>query len=268
MTNKITGPVQLSRELETWNGRAKDFYELHEKPARQAQVEYFLQLVKDRRLQKVGGSALDIGCGVGDYAISLAKTGIQVTGLDLSDGMLTYGAKLAARAGVEIDWVQAPWSEEYRESQGWDKSFDFTYAILCPAMALDGAVEAMSKASQGACMLVMFDSRRDSTLDWLWSFFPPQKEEGWSVDGVLSQLRSLGYEPQINQQINPETEYFTLEEGLDYFSKRLFRSSQLTLEELKEKISPLLQTKLQKKLIENTTEDVIAWISWRVDHGK
>jgi len=51
-----------------------------------------------------GGKVLDLGCGTGDLAISLAAAGLQVTGCDISPEML-HQATSAESAG-EIDWVQ------------------------------------------------------------------------------------------------------------------------------------------------------------------
>ena len=49
-----------------------------------------IQLVKDKNPE----SALDIATGTGDLAISLAQAGVpKVTGLDLSEGMLSVGRK-------------------------------------------------------------------------------------------------------------------------------------------------------------------------------
>jgi len=56
---------------------------------------------------KVGNSVLDIGCGIGRHSIELAKRGYDVTGVDISSGMLIEAAKAAQEAGVKITWVQA-----------------------------------------------------------------------------------------------------------------------------------------------------------------
>jgi SAM-dependent methyltransferase len=56
---------------------------------------------------KVGSSVLDIGCGIGRHSIELAKRGYDVTGVDISSGMLAEADKAAQEAGVKITWVQA-----------------------------------------------------------------------------------------------------------------------------------------------------------------
>jgi len=50
---------------------------------------------------------LDIGCGTGRHAVELAKWGYQITGVDLSAGMLAEAGKTARQAKVDVTWVQA-----------------------------------------------------------------------------------------------------------------------------------------------------------------
>lgn len=47
---------------------------------------------------------LDLGTGAGFFAILLAQAGCEVTGIDLSEGMLAQAAALADEAGCTVDW--------------------------------------------------------------------------------------------------------------------------------------------------------------------
>lgn len=47
---------------------------------------------------------LDLGTGAGFFAILLAQAGCEVTGVDLSEGMLAQAAALADEAGCTVDW--------------------------------------------------------------------------------------------------------------------------------------------------------------------
>src|SRR5260370_209411 len=66
-----------------------------------AELEFFLSLFP---LAK-GSRILDGGCGTGRHSIEMAKRGFNVTGLDLSPGMLQVAQKNAAEAGVEVEWL-------------------------------------------------------------------------------------------------------------------------------------------------------------------
>ncbi len=54
-----------------------------------------------------GSHILDVGCGTGRHAVELARRGYQVTGVDISAGMLTEAAKAAREAGVEVELIHA-----------------------------------------------------------------------------------------------------------------------------------------------------------------
>jgi len=54
-----------------------------------------------------GSRILDLGCGTGRHSVELAKRGYQITGVDISSGMLAEAKKAAKKAGVEVEWIEA-----------------------------------------------------------------------------------------------------------------------------------------------------------------
>ena len=54
-----------------------------------------------------GCSILDMGCGTGRHAVELAKRRYQVTGVDISSGMLAEAKKTAQEAKVKIEWIHS-----------------------------------------------------------------------------------------------------------------------------------------------------------------
>jgi SAM-dependent methyltransferase len=62
--------------------------------------EFYLKLA-----QRVGGQALELGCGTGRYTIPMAQAGIAITGLDITPGMLEQARRKAA--GLPVEWVEA-----------------------------------------------------------------------------------------------------------------------------------------------------------------
>jgi SAM-dependent methyltransferase len=61
------------------------------------------QLVKHARVRS-GQRLLDVGCGTGVVAVTAARRGAQVTGLDLTPALLERARENAQLAGVSIDW--------------------------------------------------------------------------------------------------------------------------------------------------------------------
>lgn len=52
--------------------------------------------------QRINGNILELGCGTGDIVIALARAGIDVTGLDISTGMLDHAAMKLEKEPPEI----------------------------------------------------------------------------------------------------------------------------------------------------------------------
>jgi 2-polyprenyl-3-methyl-5-hydroxy-6-metoxy-1,4-benzoquinol methylase len=53
------------------------------------------------------GTALDIGCGTGNYSLFLAKKGFQVTGIDFSTKALAVARRRARQNALKIKLVRA-----------------------------------------------------------------------------------------------------------------------------------------------------------------
>jgi SAM-dependent methyltransferase len=51
-----------------------------------------------------GQSLLDVGCGTGVVAVTAARAGLRVTGLDLTPELLQRARENSTIAGVEVDW--------------------------------------------------------------------------------------------------------------------------------------------------------------------
>ncbi len=52
-----------------------------------------------------GERVLDVGCGTGNAALRAAEAGARVVGVDLTPELLEVGGRLAAEAGLELEWV-------------------------------------------------------------------------------------------------------------------------------------------------------------------
>jgi SAM-dependent methyltransferase len=68
----------------------------------------------------VHGDVLDVGCGLGDNAVYLAKNGHPVTGLDISPTALITAERRAADAGVDVKFAVA----DSTKLDGYTDAFD------------------------------------------------------------------------------------------------------------------------------------------------
>jgi SAM-dependent methyltransferase len=53
-----------------------------------------------------GEEVLDVACGTGNAALRAAQAGAQVVGVDLTPELFETGRRLAADAGVQVEWLQ------------------------------------------------------------------------------------------------------------------------------------------------------------------
>lgn len=57
--------------------------------------------------RKYSGPVLELACGTGRVAIPLAKEGFLVTGIDISDSMLSEARRKSSQAGIVVEWIKA-----------------------------------------------------------------------------------------------------------------------------------------------------------------
>jgi len=74
---------------------------------------------------------LDMGCGTGRHSIEFAKRGYQVTGVDISSGMLMEAEKKARQEGVIVEWVRSD-AAQFRST----KLFDAAVCLCEGALGL------------------------------------------------------------------------------------------------------------------------------------
>lgn len=121
------------------------------------------------------GIALDMGCGTGTNAISLAAHGWQVTGIDFIGSAIHAARRKARRAKLKIEFVQA----DIVQLDMINKSFDFILDIGCfhnltPSQKL-AYVDNVNRliASQGTFLLYGFIKTQS------------EKNPGISVEDIL-----------------------------------------------------------------------------------
>ena len=147
------------------------------------------------------GEAVDLGCGPGQLVIELARRapGLHVTGIDLSDEMLTQGQDNARRAGVAErasfrrgDAQQIPFP---------DASLDLVVSTLSlhhwsdPVAVLDEIARALRPGGS----FLIFDLRRDMIAPcWLLLWFATHVAVPAALRRVNEPLgsRNAAYTPQ------------------------------------------------------------------------
>lgn len=77
-----------------------------------------------------GARVLDVACGDGRLALELARRGLRVTGVDISEDFLAAGRRSAEVEGLAVEWRLSdmrdlPWSDEFDGAFCGGSSFGF-----------------------------------------------------------------------------------------------------------------------------------------------
>lgn len=104
------------------------------------------------------GRALDVGCGRGRDALSLAKRGWKVTGVDSAEEALAQARQRAADEGVQVQWIAGDVSD--LAGLGLEPGFTLLYDFGCihglPDVARASALAGLTElAAPGATLLVV-----------------------------------------------------------------------------------------------------------------
>lgn len=86
--------------IEVFKGYADLYDVLYDEKDYAGEAGFILEII--RRYSENGAKTLlDVGCGTGRHLVSFARTGIKVTGFDVSKGMIRHAKERIAKAGRE-----------------------------------------------------------------------------------------------------------------------------------------------------------------------
>lgn len=89
-----------------------------------------------------GQRLLDVGCGPGRHALALARTGLDVVGIDIAPAFVELAADAAAREGLTARFELAD-----ARQLGFDREFDAVISLCQGAFGLAGGVGGESVGS-------------------------------------------------------------------------------------------------------------------------
>ncbi|MDR0621359.1 MAG: class I SAM-dependent methyltransferase [Deltaproteobacteria bacterium] len=129
---KMDTTAVRSADKDFWNRRAKSFPRYSPDPS--GHEVGLLQLARGLGVDFRGKTVLDVGCGAGLYTIRLAKEGKFVTGLDVSDEVLSINSLDAQREKLDnVEYVNSDWLA-FKP----DRVYDLLFCSMTPALHSHG----------------------------------------------------------------------------------------------------------------------------------
>lgn len=68
---------------------------------------YEVDFIRNELNLRSGMHVLDVGCGTGRHSLAMATRGLQITGIDISSGMLSIARENAQKNGLRVTFIQA-----------------------------------------------------------------------------------------------------------------------------------------------------------------
>ncbi len=180
-----------------------------------------------QHVQMAGTEIVDIGCGGGILAESMAKAGATVTGIDMAEGPLAVARLHQHESGAEVDYRQATAEELASEAA---ESFDIVTCLemlehvpdpsevirSCAALVKPGGHVFFSTINRNPKSFAFAIVGAEYVLKLLPAgthdyakFIRPSELESWARPAGLSLKDSIG------MHYNPITKEYSLGENLD-----------------------------------------------------
>lgn len=262
---------------ELWDARsvkwaARDSEDEAARQQNEARYQYTDDFLWSHHLYDGNSEILDIGCGLGMFAVRFAQKAKRVTGLDISGKMLEYARQSVELNGLQnVDFIDMPWQDIDLRKSGLEKAYDLVFASLCPGISSDGGLLKMSQASRDWCFTCHF-ARRFSSLknDVYLSILGHPYDSEWgkkSIGKSVEELLRAGYYPSLSYYDTQALVEWPLdEETAKHFAGHLgpLKDEQKYIDKYTGPVFDYLKKVAVNGLIRDETEAKIAFLYWQV----
>lgn len=170
-------------------------------------------------------TALDIGCGAGQYSIALGRYLKQVDGFDLSPEMIARAkAKAVQQKAQNVHFVVCPWDEQTLKQSGFSETYDLVFAHMTPAIRTEDDLTQMMAAAGKWGVLTMHTRRQDRVLDameqLLFGTLSTQQRDA-RLALFFTLLWRAGYAPRLHYEPKAWRDTYATDEALAFYKSRL-----------------------------------------------
>jgi len=193
-----------------------------------------------------GMKILDIGCGTGLFARSLAKQGAFVTAIDFSPGMLKkFKEDTPKNLEDKINIMHMDWRNTDIKKMRWENKFDLVIAFMSPAVSTPETLFKMMEVSNNACAVKGWATKRTHPLlDTLWKKIMGAKlnDKPQTLIIKFNLLFSMGFFPEFYCDTISWEQKIRIEEEIDNKIAFFKRTSNRPEPELREIITDYIQS--------------------------
>lgn len=247
--------------VEWWNSMSGGF---GERPIPSFAKDEFLQLLERRQMLNENSDVLDVGCGAGRYAISIASKAKTVIGIDLSPRMIESANRRAADLRVKnVRFDIADWHDFDVKKQGFEKKFDLVFAHMTPAIQSYETFKKLSDCSRGWCVMVKPIKRTETVYDEILGIIGIDKK--FHLGDILNGFALLfmqGCYPMIEYSRKRSEIKHPVEDAVNIYISRTKLMHDLTVEQ-ENKIRDYLYSIEDHGLINTVMDTITATLYWQ-----
>jgi SAM-dependent methyltransferase len=185
------------------------------------------ELLVERVAVAAGAQVLDVACGTGSAALPAARRGAEVTGLDLVPELLRAGREKAARAGVEIEWVEGDAESLPFEDESFDRVLS-TFGHMFASRHRETADEMLRVCRRGGLVGICCWTPEGVTGDVFratGSYLPPGPEFAsppllWGTEEHVREMFGSAAKEFEFERHSATIEWGSVEGWADYFFDR------------------------------------------------
>ena len=159
---------EISRTKKAWDAAAKEYRKIVERQLASSDKDEWMRMVYENAPKKERLRVLDIGTGPGFFSIAMSLDGHDVTGVDLSEGMLEVARMNAEEFGAKCDFLQMNADRLYFESNTFDLILSRNVTWTIPDM--EECYREWRRALAPDGRIIVFDS------NFNWNFFDTEHD--------------------------------------------------------------------------------------------
>ena len=228
-------------------------------------AEEVVQFLSDNGWIRKNDSVLDIGSGMGTYALSFAKKGCKVTALDMDTTSLSI---------LKADSVQLGLTGIYFENNMWEayqanEQFSVSFSSLCPAICTyDELLKMESMTTKSCCLLAVTRGSYDLHRKNLMQMLSVTPKGGMTTEALwyYEMLYLMGRQPDVKNW-SRHYEYDLPIEEVCSRNEVYFQIFGITAEESRPILRRYFEEQAVNGLVHDETQLNTALICWHPNGG-